>query len=310
MAGLGLAAATLGATGARAQSAADVTAARDLFIEGSELAEQGRWSEARERYERSLALKRAAITLYSLGVAQKSTGRLVEALESFRAFLAEASSPATSHYEAAARAAVAELEKRIARLDVTIEPAVPGVTVHIDGAAVPAAALGRARVVDPGAHVVAAVAAGWREARAEVKLAEGERASVKLVLERVPASVLGGAARGNGSAGAGASPALLDGASGRALPVVLIAGGGALLGAGIGLGLAGVSNASRAPTRDGAVANEARTMAMAGDILAGVGVGVAAAGGIVLWLRSSRGTTAAAISPWIGAGSFGVSGQF
>jgi len=53
---LALAVGVLGAAGARAQSAADVTAARDLFIEGSRLAEKGKWTEARDRYERSLAL--------------------------------------------------------------------------------------------------------------------------------------------------------------------------------------------------------------------------------------------------------------
>ena len=41
---------------AAAQSAADVAAARELFIEGAELAKAGRWQEARDRYERSLAL--------------------------------------------------------------------------------------------------------------------------------------------------------------------------------------------------------------------------------------------------------------
>ncbi|HVY47558.1 MAG TPA: hypothetical protein VHB21_16830, partial [Minicystis sp.] len=74
---------------ARAQDAADVAAARDLFNEATRYAAAGQWELARDRYQRSLTLKRAAITMYSLGVAQQNTGRLVEALESFRAFLAE-----------------------------------------------------------------------------------------------------------------------------------------------------------------------------------------------------------------------------
>src|SRR5262245_8834476 len=104
-----------GGTPARAEGPADVAAARELFQEGSKLAQAGRWAEARDRYERSLRLKRAPVTLYSLGVAQRSTGQLVEALENFRAFLAEPSSPATLPYEAPARAAVDELERRVAR---------------------------------------------------------------------------------------------------------------------------------------------------------------------------------------------------
>src|SRR5689334_6994430 len=98
---------------AGAQSAADVAAARDLFMEGSRLADKDLWADARDRFERSLALKRTALTLYSLGVAQRNTGKLVEALESFRAFLAEASTPATKPYEAPARSALDALSTRI-----------------------------------------------------------------------------------------------------------------------------------------------------------------------------------------------------
>src|SRR5690606_22178751 len=130
-----------------AQSAADVAVAREMFIEGSELARQGRWEQARERYERSLELKRAPITLYSLGVAQQQTGQLVEALESFRAFLAEPSAPATKEYEPLARQAVQELERRVAEIELRMSPAdVAGLVVKIDGVAVPAAALDRPRL--------------------------------------------------------------------------------------------------------------------------------------------------------------------
>lgn len=312
---LALAVGVLGAAGARAQSAADVTAARDLFIEGSRLAEKGKWTEARDRYERSLALKRAAVTLYSLGVAQRNTGKLVEALESFRAFLAEPSAAATRPYEGPARGAATELEKRIARIDVVLEPAaVKSAVVRVDGVTVPAAAVGQPRAVNPGAHVVIATAVGWRAARTEVTLAEGQRATVKLVLERaaeVDVTTARAAASPRGTARPGGAPTAKAAAPQRVLPFALMGTGAAVVGAGVALGLFGVSSASQAPWRDGPAAADARTIALVGDVLVGVGLGAAAAGGIVLWVRPARGASpATAVSPWIHPGGIGVQGRF
>ena len=106
---------------ASAQSAADVAAARALFLEGTRMGKEGRWKEAQALYARSLLRKPSAITRYSLGVAQKETGHLVDALSSFRAFLAEPLTPVTTPYAAAAAAAIVELEGRIGRVTIVIE---------------------------------------------------------------------------------------------------------------------------------------------------------------------------------------------
>ena len=281
---------------ATAQTAADVSAARDLFIQGSELVQQGKWDEARERYERSLRLKRAAITLYSLGLAQKNTGRLVEALENMRAFLAEPSAEATRPYEKPAQQAIAELEKRVARIELHVEPArLSGIAVTIDGQAVPAAALGVPRLVNPGPHEVAATAPGYSAARASETVAEGAQATVKLSLEKMaePAALpkAPGAARRSSAGDAALRPS-------RALPFALIGGGAAGLGAGAIVGLFGVSQASDAPTRDGPEADAARTKMHVGDVLGGLGV-VAAGVGVVLLLTrpSARAPASARATP-------------
>src|SRR6185437_3696897 len=87
----------------RAALADDVDAARQAFLEARALGSQGRWAEAAERYGASLRLHRSALTLYSLGLAQKESGKLVEARESFTAFLAEPSTEKTRAYEPRAR---------------------------------------------------------------------------------------------------------------------------------------------------------------------------------------------------------------
>ncbi|UQA57842.1 PEGA domain-containing protein [Polyangium aurulentum] len=292
----------LGATGAaRGQGAADVALARDLFREGVELAQQGRWDDAHERYRRSLALKRAPLTLYSLGVAQQQTGRFVDAIESFRAFLAEREpeSPVTLPYEQPAREAVVALEKRVARLDVVVLPAgTKAVHLEIDGQRVPEAALGLPRPVNPGERVIVVSAEGYREARTTAKLAEGESAKVTVRLEPLPGPRLVPMDPGPST-------------SSRALPIALLASGGTLFATGLGVGLAGVVEAASAPTRDGPEANRARTLTLAGDIAGGVGLAVLGVGTILMIVTpanppAANGQQKAWVRPVVGTGGVGL----
>ncbi|HEU4535981.1 MAG TPA: hypothetical protein VFS00_17775, partial [Polyangiaceae bacterium] len=154
------------------------------FREGSRHAQRGAWDEARERFERSLALRRAALTLYSLGVAQKNLGLLVEATESFNAFLAEASVPATRPYEAPARAAIAELDKKLAHVTLHVSPAdAEGLRVRVDSEDVPRESLGVPRPLNPGEHFLAVSARGYRPESQSFTLAEGGARAITLALE-------------------------------------------------------------------------------------------------------------------------------
>jgi hypothetical protein len=304
-----LAAALLGASPARAQSAADVATARELFKEASRLANEDRWEEARDRYERSLQLKRAAITLYSLGVAQHRTGHLVEALESLRAFLAEPATAGTEAWVDPARKLVAELEKRVASVEIVITPVgLPGLSVKLDGKEIPAAALDRRRLADPGAHQITAVATGHREARAQVTLAEGGAGRVELTLVPAPPEALspkGPVVTPPGDEGPRRAPS-------RALPYALLGSGAAALGVGLAVGWVGVGEAKAAPTRDGPEAKSARTKMLTGDVVAGVGIAAAGAGAVVLVVQavSGKAPRAAGLSVWATGQAVGVSGRF
>jgi hypothetical protein len=169
---------------AHAESPADVAVARELFREGSRHAQRGAWDEARERFERSLALRRAPLTLYSLGVAQKNLGLLVEATESFNAFLAEPSVPSTRPYEGPARAAITELDKRLAHVTLHVTPTeAEGLRVRIDSEDVPRESLGVPRPLNPGEHFLAVSARGYRPASQSFRLAEGGSRELVLALE-------------------------------------------------------------------------------------------------------------------------------
>jgi hypothetical protein len=265
---------------ARAESAADRDEARALFREGSRFAKEGRWREAEERYGRSLARKRAAITLYSLGVAERRTGRLVEAIAHLRAFLAEPSAPTTALYEEPAREAIVELSRQVSRIVLTVAPAgVRGLSLAVDGVPVPGMSVGEPWPVNPGVHAVTARASGHREQRVQVTVFEGGVKRVELVLvPRAPEA---------------------PGAQSRAVPVALAVSGGIAAVAGVALGLVGVKEAGSAPTSDGPEAHHARSKALAGDLVAGSGVVTAAAGVVLLLTRRGAASPKAAVAPWI-----------
>ncbi|MDC3962509.1 PEGA domain-containing protein [Polyangium jinanense] len=302
---------------AHAQSPADVAAARDLFRDGAKLAQEGRWAEARERYMRSLALKRAPLTLYSLGVANREIGRLVEALESFRAFLVEADlqNAANKPYEQPARDAIIALEKRVGRLDIRIAPAAPpALSVRVDGAEVPQAALGVPRIVDPGEHTIVVRAQGYREATTKAKVGEGEQTAVTVTLVRIAPKGPGPGPGPVKPPGGGTPPIVPEK---PVAPIFLLAGGAVAFASGLTVGLIGVQKASDAPVQDGPEAALARRLALAGDIVGSAGILAAGAGLAMLLLgkppdppAESSESSEVSVQPFVTPTGFGLVGRF
>jgi hypothetical protein len=267
-----------GAPPAQGQPADDVARARDLFREGSSLAEAGSWAAARDRFEQSLALHRAALTLYNLGIAQQETGRLVDAIESFRAFLAQPVEPATQRYVEPVRTTLAQLEGRIALVDLDVHPAnVHDLVLRIDGRDVPPAP--GPRRLDPGRHEIVAAAPGYCEAHQTTEVAEGAHTSVALTL----------------------APGAPPERTGVALPALLtVAGLGLFVGGEIAFGK-GLS----APDSPGA------TNAMiAGNVVGVAGVVAATVGVVLLVTRAHPRPAKAAVTPWSDGKVAGVAVRF
>lgn len=269
---------------ASAEPTDDVTKARELFVEGAKLAEGGKWEEARQHFERSLALKRASLTLYNLGVAEQETGKLSAAVETFHAFLAQPVEPATQPFVAPVRAVLARLEARVGHVALTVRPAgLKGLTVRIDGREVPAAE--GSWMVDPGAHEIAAAAPGLGEIHQSTTVVEGGQSTLILSLTPAVAAVAGPR-------------------RGLALPATLALGGLALF---VGGEIAFTVGALKA-RHD---ADDAVTPMIGGNIAAAIG---AAAGGVGLYLllRPPPAASApkAAITPWFSGRAVGVEGRF
>lgn len=262
---------------AAAESAEELARARELFVEGARLAEAGKWEAARERFERSLALKKAALTYYNLGVAQQESGRVADAIESFRAFLASPVEPATQAYVAPVRAVLPELEARVAHVGVEVRPAgIAGTVVRIDGREVPAAG---AHMVDPGKHDVVVSAPGYFEAKHTASVGPGARASVMVQL--TPLGPSSAVPLGLGIGG-----------------LVMLVGGEVVfaLGAAQDLDFA----AKRGP---------AKAMMIAGNAIAGAGA-ITAGIGLVMMLRRPSAPKSAALAPWSNGAASGLELRF
>ncbi len=259
-----------------AQPVNDVTAARDLFREGAKQAEAGQWEAARDHFARSLRYKRAALTLYNLGIAQQETGHLVDGIESFRAFLALPAEPATQAYVEPVRAVIAQLEARLVEVDLDVRPkGLRGLLLRLDGREVRPAA--GPQKLDPGRHEILAVAPGFFDLRLTTSVVEGTRATVAVAL--VPAAP---------------PPAPRLG-----LPIALAATGLALFAGGeVAFGV-GAHQASTAST------TSARNLELAGNVVAGAGALAAGAAVVVLLTRATAKPHAVALAPWSAGGSWG-----
>jgi hypothetical protein len=270
---------------ARAQQpppADDLTRARELFREGSTLAEAGDWDGARDRFERSVKLKRAALTFYNLGIAEEETGHLVDAIDSFHAFLAQPLEPATQRYVDPVKAALTKLEARVARVSVEVRP--PELTnsfVFIDGRDV--TALPRPWAVDPGTHQLSVVSPGFAEARQTTTLGDAGRLTLVITLE--PRSTSAGPPR-----------------IGRAAPLALAIGGGAaFVAGGVIFGIGAHQQLSSHPDAAGTRAT------VAGAVVGGVGLGVGGAGlGLLVVTRRSDHRPDVTLTPWFTGSAGGL----
>lgn len=175
---------------ARAQSAADRTTARELALEGQAAFDRGDFATAADRFERANALVHAPTLLLALARAQVKLGKLVQAYESYNQIIREGlSKDASKVFKEAHQDARNEVEPVRVRLAwVTISVSGPQTPrVSIDGAAVPPAALGVRRAVNPGDHVARAEGDGYLPQEKPFSAAEGGSAELSFSLERAPA---------------------------------------------------------------------------------------------------------------------------
>ncbi len=176
---------------ARAQTEAEnKAAARELGIEGIQLAMDGNCAAALDKLTRAHQLYFAPTIAVWLGECQIQQGQLVAGTETLQRVVRE---PLTSNAPAAFRSSqmraqtlLDETLPRLAKLTVNVEsPAGAQYRVTIDGNALPGAMIGVARPIDPGEHQVGGTGEGLTPVTETIALPEG--GSDVLTLTLIPA---------------------------------------------------------------------------------------------------------------------------
>jgi hypothetical protein len=318
---------------ASAQTDSDKATARELAKEGADALEKKDFAKAADRFARADALFHAPTLLLGLARAQVGLGKLVAAQENYHSILRE---ELTANAPEAFIQAAADARKELAALT----PQVPWVILSVEGAkdlsqakvkigadAVPPAALGVKRAIDPGEHTLRVELKGYLPAEKKFTVAPGVTESVTITLVPAPSDV-GAPPKGT------AAPVEPPPSSGLfrhqdVVGIVLLGVGsaGAVVGAVTGvLALQKHSDLEAGGcTAEGCPASQQEalgsyhtlgTLSTAGFITGGVGL----AAGLVLVLTAPKGpkksgadaTTGLGpvVRPYIGAGEIGVVGRF
>lgn len=174
------------------KSAADIESARQLYNQGLELRDKGDLKGAIEKFKAAHALGGTPITGIELCKAHAGLHQPVEAREvclgvaRIPPLAGETQRSADARSEAARVAE--EVKPRIAqvRIKLTGVPQGREPTVTVDGTAVPPAALGEPRSVNPGQHTIMAKIGTGPEAKSSVDLREGETKEIVLPVQAPP----------------------------------------------------------------------------------------------------------------------------
>lgn len=319
-------------------SAAEVSAARALFLDGLKLADAGRCADAVEKFERAERLHHALTIAARLGECQVELGKLVQGTETLLRVARERLPANAPHAFVAAQARAQKVLDaalpKVAKLKISLK-GVPeaNAAIVLDGEPVPSALLDTFRPTDPGAHAIEASAPGFLKENARVTLGDGDSQAVTLTLRPDPnapktppvAASAGAAATPAASGGAPTDPAAEVRGPNR-LPAYVAFGVGAVgLTAGVVFGLSAVSQRSKlndvCPERGDCPAasrDDIDAMSRSATFSSiGFGVGVLGLGaGAALWLLSHKPEPAPAsatglrLRAWAGPGSLGLSGTF
>lgn len=168
----------------------DPAAAEVLYHRGRALVGEGNWAEGCPKFQASMELNPAPSTLINIAMCHEHEGKLGQAIADYRRALQlnqdTLGSKRKKDLEKVATDGIAALEPRLARVRVVLKERPEGTRVTRDGQELPLPTLGEEIPLDPGEHAFEAWAPGFRKADKQVKLAEGEAATVELVLVPAP----------------------------------------------------------------------------------------------------------------------------
>ncbi len=306
--GILLVAALLGpfaAQPARAEPpAGDVAMAETLFTDAKQKMASGDYASACPKLAESYRLDPGGGTLTALAVCHEHIGKTATAWAEFVEAASEAHQQGRVDRETFARQHVAALEPGLSRLTVRVAPEtaqLPNVQVRRDGALIGPAAWGVASPVDPGDHVIEATALDRQPWRSHVVIDPNgdakEIAIPVLVDQPKPIEAAPSVETSPEATPAGREAPAQDrhgGATQRIVGLGVGGGGVVLLAIGTVFGVQAISKSSDAkqacktqPTCSDPVAvaenNDAKSAALASDLLVGAGIAALGAGAFLFF---------------------------
>lgn len=169
-----------GPTRAHAQTRAQLAESRRLFEQGLGHAQAERWEQAREAFERALAITERPSILLNLATAEAETGALLAAARSYRRFLELATGRDQRQHRAEAAEALAAVEARTPHLELEVSGLATDDEIRLDDRVVPRDELIAPVALDPGEHRVTVRRAGREIIDQRVALREAERRPLTL----------------------------------------------------------------------------------------------------------------------------------
>jgi hypothetical protein len=178
-------------------SDADRAAARELYIEGVKLQEQGKFEPALDKFQRAQSVFSAPTHLLHIAECQAALGRLVESAETYRTLvrtpLPSGSPNAFVQAQQQGSAELPQVEPRIPTLKIQVKPEnAQNLSVQIDGQPMSAALVGVPRPANPGEHHVVVFAPGYAKSEAKVVLKEREQKELPITLQASTTGVVYG----------------------------------------------------------------------------------------------------------------------
>jgi hypothetical protein len=218
-----------------APTAAQLTAARALFMAAEKDEDADRWSDALEKLQRVAQVKLTSGVRYHIALCEEHLGRLVAALADYKAAAAQAHADNAGDVLRLVDRRVTDSAERIPRLIVVLVPSVPDATVRLDGELVDA---GTSVAADPGSHALEVQAPGFTPSSTTVTLQERDAARVELKLEQAPPPPAAPAVVAAVEAHPTPAPENVSPPGGRTLALVAAAGAVGLAAGGVGAYLA------------------------------------------------------------------------
>ena len=203
---LALSAATGGVALAQV-SDSERAAARQLFTEGNELQNAGKYEEALDKFQRAQRVFSAPTNLLRIAQCQAMIGKIVEAAETYRTLIRTplpASAPAAfSQAVEQAKVELGQVEPRVPTVKLEVSPTnVPNLQVQLNGQTLNSALIGEPLPLDPGTHKFLVFAPGYASSEQSITLKERDKKVLTFALRST-----GGVAYGPGGAAPLPNPA-------------------------------------------------------------------------------------------------------